>query len=31
VQQFVQAKAEGPVQFHYPGPSVEQDFGMEQA
>jgi len=31
VQQFVQAKAEGPVQFHYPGPSVEQDFGVEQA
>ena len=27
VQQFVQAKAEGPVQFHYPGPTVEQDFG----
>ena len=31
VQQFVQAKAEGPVQFHYPGPSVEQDFGVEVA
>ncbi len=30
VQQFVQAQAEGPVHFHYPGPSVEQDFGMEQ-
>jgi phospholipid/cholesterol/gamma-HCH transport system ATP-binding protein len=27
VQQFVQARAEGPVQFHYPGPTVEQDFG----
>ncbi len=27
VQQFVQAQAEGPVHFHYPGPSVEQDFG----
>jgi phospholipid/cholesterol/gamma-HCH transport system ATP-binding protein len=27
VQQFVQAQAEGPVQFHYPGPTVEQDFG----
>ncbi len=26
VQQFVQAQAEGPVQFHYPGPSVEEDF-----
>ena len=31
VQQFVQAQAEGPVHFHYPGPSVEQDFGVEQA
>jgi phospholipid/cholesterol/gamma-HCH transport system ATP-binding protein len=30
VQQFVQAQAEGPVHFHYPGPDVEQDFGMEQ-
>ncbi|MDP1656094.1 MAG: ABC transporter ATP-binding protein [Hylemonella sp.] len=30
VQQFVQAEAEGPVHFHYPGPSVEQDFGVEQ-
>lgn len=30
VQQFVQAQAEGPVHFHYPGPGVEQDFGMEQ-
>jgi len=30
VQQFVQAKAEGPVHFHYPGPTVEQDFGVEQ-
>lgn len=30
VQQFVQAQAEGPVHFHYPGPSVEQDFGVEQ-
>jgi phospholipid/cholesterol/gamma-HCH transport system ATP-binding protein len=27
VKQFVQAQAEGPVQFHYPGPTVEQDFG----
>ena len=27
VQQFVQAQAEGPVQFHYPGPTIEQDFG----
>jgi phospholipid/cholesterol/gamma-HCH transport system ATP-binding protein len=31
VQQFVQAQAEGPVHFHYPGPSVEQDFGGVQA
>ena len=30
VQQFVQAQAEGPVHFHYPGPSVAQDFGDEQ-
>jgi phospholipid/cholesterol/gamma-HCH transport system ATP-binding protein len=30
VQQFVQAQAEGPVHFHYPGPSVEQDFGGER-
>ncbi|MEJ7928500.1 ABC transporter ATP-binding protein [Ramlibacter sp. AN1015] len=27
VQQFVQARPEGPVHFHYPGPSVDQDFG----
>lgn len=27
VQQFVQAQAEGPVHFHYPGPSVPEDFG----
>ena len=31
VQQFVQAKADGPVQFHYPGPTVEQDFGEVSA
>ncbi len=31
VQQFVQAQAEGPVHFHYPGPTVEQDFGGEAA
>jgi phospholipid/cholesterol/gamma-HCH transport system ATP-binding protein len=31
VQQFVQAKAEGPVPFHYPGPTVEEDFGRAQA
>lgn len=27
VRQFIGAEAEGPVQFHYPGPTVEQDFG----
>ncbi|MDP3701342.1 MAG: ABC transporter ATP-binding protein [Hylemonella sp.] len=31
VQQFVQAQAEGPVHFHYPGPGVEEDFGEVQA
>jgi phospholipid/cholesterol/gamma-HCH transport system ATP-binding protein len=27
VQQFVNGAAEGPVHFHYPGPSVADDFG----
>ncbi len=27
VHQFVHALADGPVHFHYPGPSVAQDFG----
>lgn len=27
VHQFVHAEAEGPVHFHYPGPTVAQDFG----
>ena len=27
VQQFVNAQADGPVHFHYPGPSIAQDFG----
>ena len=27
VHQFVNALADGPVQFHYPGVSVEDDFG----
>lgn len=27
VHQFVNAKAEGPVKFHYPGVGVEDDFG----
>ena len=26
VQQFVQAKSDGPVHFHYPAPSVAEDF-----
>ena len=29
VHQFVSAAPEGPVRFHYPGPSVSQDFGVE--
>jgi phospholipid/cholesterol/gamma-HCH transport system ATP-binding protein len=28
VKQFVTAAPDGPVQFHYPGPSVTHDFGM---
>ena len=28
VHQFVNASAEGPVRLHYPGPDVEQDFGV---
>ena len=31
VHQFVNALSEGPVKFHYPGPSVEDDFGQSQA
>jgi phospholipid/cholesterol/gamma-HCH transport system ATP-binding protein len=27
VHQFVNAEADGPVPFHYPGPTVAQDFG----
>ena len=30
VRQFVGLDIDGPVQFHYPGPSVEQDFGPWQ-
>lgn len=26
VRQFVHASADGPVRFHYPGPSIEEDF-----
>ena len=29
VSQFVNARPDGPVQFHYPGPSIAQDFGVE--
>jgi phospholipid/cholesterol/gamma-HCH transport system ATP-binding protein len=29
VRQFIGLDANGPVQFHYPGPTVEQDFGVE--
>ncbi len=29
VKQFVSAAPDGPVRFHYPGPSVVQDFGVE--
>lgn len=28
VQQFIQVRADGPVRFEYPGPTVEQDFGV---
>ncbi|MFM2075274.1 MAG: hypothetical protein RJB34_1579 [Pseudomonadota bacterium] len=28
VRQFVSASPEGPVRFHYPGPSVAEDFGV---
>ena len=31
VRQFVGMAMEGPVQFHYPGPGIEQDFGVEAA
>ncbi|MCY1559134.1 hypothetical protein D9M68_961380 [compost metagenome] len=27
VQQFVNALPDGPVRFHHPGPSLEDDFG----
>jgi len=27
VSQFVQARPDGPVRFHYPGPTVAEDFG----
>jgi len=31
VHQFVNALAEGPVQFHYPGPNVLDDFSAQVA
>ncbi len=31
VHQFVNALPEGPVHFHYPAPSMEQDFGVERS
>lgn len=30
VRQFVQAQADGPVPFHYPGKTVAQDLGLEE-
>jgi len=27
VAQYVNARAEGPVRFHYPGPTIEEDYG----
>jgi phospholipid/cholesterol/gamma-HCH transport system ATP-binding protein len=29
IYQYVNALPDGPVHFHYPGPSVEEDFGLE--
>ena len=31
IRQFVGMDMEGPVEFHYPGPTVEQDFGIDVA
>jgi len=31
VSQYVHALPDGPVRFHYPGPTVEQDFGVAPA
>ena len=31
VSQFVNAEPDGPVGFHYPGPSIEEDFGISGA
>ncbi len=31
VSQYVNAEPDGPVCFHYPGPSIEEDFGLAPA
>jgi phospholipid/cholesterol/gamma-HCH transport system ATP-binding protein len=31
VYQYVNALADGPVRFHYPGPTVDEDFGLRSA
>ncbi len=31
VYQYVNALSDGPVRFHYPGPSIEEDFGLATA
>jgi len=28
IQQYVTASPDGPVRFHYPGPSVAEDYGL---
>jgi len=28
VRQFIRGEADGPVRFHYPAPSIDQDFGV---
>ncbi len=30
VKQFLQAAPDGPFQFHYPGPTLDQDLGLER-
>ncbi|KKW69154.1 toluene ABC transporter ATP-binding protein [Lampropedia cohaerens] len=31
VRQFVRGEFDGPVRFHYPGPTLQQDFGAQRA
>ena len=31
VRQFVRGEPDGPIKFHYPAPSVAQDFGLERS